>query len=94
MDTYDQLKLKGLEAYAEYRYYKGERECPYEPQTIQSLWWDFERRYHEGARTDGNWKDFNDYFDSWVRDRAAPETGWDLSKGNRWRKDYEENAPF
>ena len=95
MDAYDELKLKGLEEYAEYRYFKGEDECPYNSQSIEALWWDFEKRYHEGAaRKSGTWKDFNEYFDGWVRDRAAPETGWDLSKGNRWRKEYEDNAPF
>jgi hypothetical protein len=94
MSAYDEFKLKGREEYAEYRYYKGEDECPYYPQSIEASWWDFEKRYHDGARKKGKWKDFSDYFDSWVRDRAAPETGWDLAKGNRWRKEYEENAPF
>lgn len=75
MDTYDELTLKELDAYTEFQYYKSEQECPYEPQSIQSLWWDFEKRYHEGACKGGNWKDFNEYFVAWVRDRAAPGTG-------------------
>lgn len=92
--TYDEFKLQGLEEYAEYGYFKGEAECPYDPGTIESGWWDFEKRYHESARKTGNWNDFNDFFDSWVRDRAAPETGYDLSKGNRWKREYEENKIF
>lgn len=37
MDTYDELTLKELDAYTEFQYYKSEQECPYEPQSIQSL---------------------------------------------------------
>jgi len=79
MNDYDSLKLSGLEDFAEYRYYKGEDKCPYDSQSVESTWWSFEMRYHNGARKSGIWKNLNDYFDSWVHDRAAPETGYDLS---------------
>lgn len=94
MGAYDELKLKGREEYAEYRYYKGEEECPYESQSIEAKWWDFEYRYHHGAWKDGIWKSFAEYFDSWVYNRAAPETGHNLSTGNPWRKEYDENSPY
>lgn len=95
MDAYDRFKLKWLKEFAEYKYYKGEHECPYQNQSIEAKWWDFEKRYHEGAaRKDGNWKSFTEYFDSWIRDRAAPETGHNLSTGNPWRKEYDENTPY
>lgn len=94
MDAYDELKLKGREEYAEYRYYKGEAECPYPQQSIEARWWDFEKRYFEGAGKYRFWKSFAEYFDTWIKERAAPETGHDLAKGNPWKKEYEENAPF
>lgn len=94
MNSYDEYKLKGLEEFAEYRYYKGEAECPYESRSIEAKWWDFEKRYHEGGKSTGNWKTFSDYFDEWIRERAAPETEHDLSTGNPWKKEYEEKAPF
>lgn len=94
MDAYDELKLKGLEEFAEYRYYKGEAECPYDPQSAEQKWWMFEKNYHDNYKKTGKWKTFNEFFDHWVKEIAAPGSGYDLAKGNWWKKEYEANAPF
>ena len=92
--TYDEFKLQGLEEFAEYQYFKGETECPFHSGTPESRWWDFEKRYHEGGKRTGKWKSFPDYFDEWIREKAAPETGHDLTMGNPWKIEYEENQPY
>jgi hypothetical protein len=92
--TYDEFKLQGLEEFAEYRYFKGEAECPYQSGTPEARWWDFEKRFHHSTRKAGNRETFSEYFDEWIRERAAPETGYNLSKGNPWKKEYEENQIF
>lgn len=97
MNDYDKLKLKGLEAFDEFRYYKGEKECPYnqagdDPVTAQ--WWHFEKDYFDNYKKSGQWKTFSEFFDHWIKEKAAPEVGHDLSKGNPWKQEYEANAPF
>jgi len=94
MDAYDELKLKGLEEYSDYRYYKGEKQCPYETQSVEAKWWDFERSYHANYKQTGKWKNFAEFLDVWITERAAPESGVDLDKGNPWKEEYEANAPF
>lgn len=92
MDAYDELKLKGREEYAEYRYYKGEAECPYDSQSIEAKWWEFEKNYHDNYRN--MHKTFAEFLDFWITERFAPESGIDISKRNPWKEEYEKNAPF
>lgn len=97
MDAYDELKLKGREEYAEYRYYKGEEENPYNqfgdyPPTAK--WWSFEKNYYDNHKMSGQWITFSDFLDYWIKEIAAPGSGYDLEKGNWWKQEYEANAPF
>jgi hypothetical protein len=96
MNSYDDFKLKGREVFAEYEYFKGEAEDPYKPfgYLEESTWWNFEKRYHEGGKRTGKWKSFSEYFDEWIRERAAPETGHDLTTGNPWKERYLKFAPY
>lgn len=94
MDSYDEFKLKGREEYAEYRYYKGEEECPYDPQSIEQRWWMFEKNYHDNYKKTGKWKTFAEFLDFYIAERYAPESGVDISKKNPWKEEYEANAPF
>jgi hypothetical protein len=94
--TYDEFKLQGREAFSEYRYYKGEDQNPYDwnKDPIQFKWWNFEKDYHDNYKPSGRWKTFTEYFDHWIKGKAAPEIGHDLSKGNPWKVEYQENSPF
>ena len=92
--TYDEFKLHGREQFAEFRYYKGEDENPYSPGSAEFRWWDFEKDYLDNYSKSGEWKSFSEYFDFWIKEKAAPEIGHDLKKSNPWKSEYEENAPF
>lgn len=94
--TYDQLKLHGREAYSEFRYYKGEEKNPYDvnENAIEFRWWNFEKDYFENYKQSGKWKSFEEFLDYWIKEKAAPEIGHDLSKSNPWITEYKENAPF
>lgn len=76
--------------FEQYMYFKGEAKCPFtEPE--QMTWWAFEQmhyHYHSENYT------FHQFFDMWVRDKAAPNSGWNLERqGNPWEDRYIENAP-
>jgi hypothetical protein len=94
--TYDDLKLHGRETYSEFLYYKGEEKNPYDvnedPERFK--WWNFEKDYYDNYKKSGEWKIFTDFLDHWIKEKAAPEIGHDLSKSNLWIKEYKENAPF
>jgi hypothetical protein len=94
--TYDEFKLQGREEYAEYRYYKGEAENPYNQQDypIESKWWNFEKNYLDNYKKTGKWKNFAEFLDHWIKEIAAPGSGYDLEKGNWWIKEYKENQVF
>lgn len=94
--TYDELKLHGREAYSELRYYKGEEQNPYNNNEypVEFKWWNFEKDYFDNYKQSGQWKSFAEFLDYWIKEKAAPEIGHDLSKSNPWKTEYEENAPF
>ncbi len=92
--TYDEFKLQGLEEFAEFSYFKGEAECPYQSAKPESRWWDFEKNYYDNYKKSGQWKTFSEFLDFWIKEIAAPGSGYDLSEGNWWKKEYEENKPY
>lgn len=94
--TYDEWKLQGREEYAEFRYYKGEVENPFSQKDyhIESKWWEFEKNYQDNYKKTGKWKTFAEFLDFWITEIAAPGSGYDLSNGNWWKKEYEENQPY
>ncbi len=94
--TYDEFKLYGYEEFNEFRYFKGEKENPYDTKDryTQSLWWSFEQRYYDVYSKTGEWKSFEHFLNTWITERAAPETGWDLRNGNPWKDEYEANSDY
>ncbi len=77
--------------YSDYKYFKGESRCPFEDFSEQAKWWAFEKRFHDSG---GKSTDFLDYLYEWIREKAAPNQGWNLEKqGNPWLIDYYKNAP-
>ena len=92
--TYDEFKLQGLEEFAEFSYFKGEADCPYQTQTPEFTWWNFEKNYYDNYKKSGKWKTFSEFLDFWIKEIAAPGSGYDLSEGNWWKKEYEENKPY
>lgn len=94
--NYDDFKLQGLEAFIEFRYYKGEAENPYNwnDNPIEFKWWNFEKDYFDNHQKSGKWKTFSEFLNYWIKEKAAPEISHDLSKSNPWITEYNENAPF
>lgn len=94
--TYDEFKLQGREEFAEYKYFKGEAENPYHwnDYPAEFKWWNFEKDYFDNYKNTGAWKSFAEFLDFWIKEKAAPEIGHDLSKGNPWKKEYEVNQPY
>lgn len=94
--TYDDFKLQGFEEYAEFNYFKGEAENPFNQKDypVESKWWLFEKNYHDNYKKTGQWKTFSGFLDHWIKEIAAPGSGYDLSQGNWWKKEYEENKPY
>jgi len=90
--TYDELKLQGLEEFNEFRYYKGENKNPYtfNDNSIEFKWWNFENDYYKQS---GKWETFKDFLNQWIKEKAAPEIGYDLDKGNKWLTEYEAYSP-
>lgn len=94
--TYDELKLSGREAYSEFSYYKGEVICPYSvnDDVAKFRWWNFEKDYFDNYKKSGKWKNFTEFLNYWIKEKAAPEIGYGLSKSNPWIEEYKENAPY
>ena len=94
--TYDEFKLQGLEAYSEFRYYKGEKKNPYnnDEYEAQHRWWNFEKDYFDYYMKSEKWKNFMDFFTHWIKEKAAPEIGYDIEKGNKWLDEYEAYSPY
>jgi hypothetical protein len=92
--SYDEYKLRGLEAFAEYEYFKGEAVNPYSQHPVESKWWNFENNYHNNYKKTGNWKSFVQFLDHWIKEIAAPGSGYDMNKGNWWKEEYEKFAPY
>lgn len=94
--TYDEFKLQGVEEFNEFRYYKGEKENPYtfNENSVKFKWWNFERDYFDNYKQSGKWKTFIDFLNQWIKEKAAPEIGYDLDKRNVWLEEYNKNAPF
>ena len=89
--TYDKFKLQGLEDFNEFRYFKGESENPYNwnDNPIEFKWWNFENDYFGNYKNSGKWKTFKDFLNHWIKEKAAPEIGYDLDKGNPWIEEYQ-----
>ncbi len=94
--TYDEFKLYGCEVFSEFRYYKGEEKnpCNFSENNIEYRWWNFEKDYFDNYKDSGTWKTFMEFFNHWIKEKAAPEIGYDLDKGNKWLTEYNENALF
>lgn len=94
--TYDDFKLQGLEEFNEFRYYKGEKQNPYtfNANSIEFRWWNFEKDYFDNYKESGKWKTFTDFLNQWIKEKAAPEIGYDLKNGNTWLIQYEAYSPY
>jgi len=94
MMKYDQFKLQGLESFSEFRYYKGEVVNPYDvnENEIQFRWWNFEKDYFDNYKKSGTWKTFYEFLNHWIKEKAAPEIGYDLENGNKWLEEYQGNT--
>ena len=92
--AYDKFKQRGLESFSEFRYYKGEAVNPYNvnENEIQFRWWNFEKDYFDNYKQSGTWKTFYEFLNHWIKEKAAPEIGYDLEKGNKWLEEYEGNT--
>ena len=78
--TYDDFKLRGREEFAEFNYYKGELENPFSQNgyPIESKWWEFEKNYFDNYKKTLQWKTFTDFLDHWIKEIAAPGSGYEL----------------
>ena len=66
-----------MDDYSMYKYYKGEKECPYNVETHphQNYFWRLERNYHEHERDN---KSFNQYLQDYcsnLDDKAMSPQG-------------------
>ena len=77
----------------QYKYFKGERICPFgNGEYDKARFWEFEKRHFDDEYFSK--MHFLEYFMLWITEKAAPNSGYDLSKGgNPWLDDYYENAP-
>lgn len=93
---YDDLKLHDRDQYSEFCYFKGEAENPYDwnDSPVLFKWWNFEKDYFDNHKQSGQWIAFIEFLNYWVKEKAAPETGCDLSDGNTWIDEYKKNAPY
>lgn len=84
------------ETYLEFCYFKGEAENPYDwnDSPILFKWWNFEKDYFDNHKQSGQWKIFIEFLNYWIKEKAAPEIGYDLSNGNTWIDEYRSNAPY
>lgn len=77
----------------QYKYFNGERECPYnDADRGKARFWDIEKRHYQDEHFSKI--PFLEFFMLWITEKAAPNSGHDLSKdGNPWLDDYYKNAP-
>lgn len=92
----NELNTFDSEKYTEFRYFKGEANNPYDWNNSPILfkWWNFEKDYFDNYKQSGQWKTFAEFLEYWIKEKAAPEIGHDLSNGNKWIDEYKANAPY
>lgn len=72
-----------------YKYYHGEQKCPYKDPN-NCTWWNFEKNHYEYNRD----IPFDEYLQSWIEEKAAPNSGWNLkTQGNPWLEEYNNKMP-
>lgn len=78
---------------SQFRYYQCESTNPFSINDDASCWWHFEADYFNSHFKSTDPCNFNDYFTTWVNEKAAPDQCWDLStQGNPWLYRYNGNC--
>lgn len=78
-----------MDKFSNYKYFQGEQECPFN-HPRNCTWWNFEKQHYESHNT----TPFPEYLNAWIKEKAAPNSGWDLNKqGNPWLDEYNNKAP-
>lgn len=83
----------------QYKYFKGENECPFKDDSGHDIWdlsrwWKLEKFHWELIENKDNDKPFVEFFMVWIWEHAAPNGGTSLDNQNPWVEDYIKNAPL
>lgn len=92
ISLYDYFKFTSKDL-TQYKYFKGERECPFsdisgEKIWDKSRWWELEKFHWEHLEYNTKDVPFVKFFMLWIWDHAAPNSGTDLNNGNPWVDEY------